>query len=104
MRKEPEELEEMGTEMPHTFLSLGAAATLEVPIEEVAGDPEAWPEEFEVLTSDLDWVIIRENSEGEYAGHGGTTHGHSSNTVATEVSIFTRVGIERIFRNARPPG
>jgi len=50
--------------------------------------------------SDLDWVIIRENSEGEYAGQGGTTHGHSAHAIATEVSIFTRVGIERIMRFA----
>jgi isocitrate/isopropylmalate dehydrogenase len=49
---------------------------------------------------DLDWVIIRENSEGEYAGHGGTTHGHGPNAIATEVAIFTRVGIERIMRFA----
>lgn len=49
---------------------------------------------------DLDWVIIRENSEGEYAGQGGTTHEHSPHTVATEVAIFTRVGIERIVRFA----
>ena len=50
--------------------------------------------------SDLDWVIIRENSEGEYAGHGGTTHAHAAHTIATEVAIFTRVGCERIFRFA----
>ena len=50
--------------------------------------------------SDLDWVIIRENSEGEYAGHGGLTHGHSDNGVATETAIFTRVGIQRIARYA----
>lgn len=49
---------------------------------------------------DLDWVIIRENSEGEYAGQGGTTHDNSPHTVATEVAIFTRVGIERIMRFA----
>jgi len=49
---------------------------------------------------DLDWVIIRENSEGEYAGQGGTTHGHSKNAIATEVAIFTYVGLERIFRFA----
>ncbi|KAK3113992.1 hypothetical protein LTR53_008129 [Teratosphaeriaceae sp. CCFEE 6253] len=49
---------------------------------------------------DLDWVIVRENSEGEYAGQGGTTHGHASNAVATELAIFTRVGIERIMRFA----
>ena len=49
---------------------------------------------------DLDWVIIRENSEGEYSGQGGTSHESSPHTVATEVSIFTRVGIERIMRFA----
>lgn len=49
---------------------------------------------------DLDWVIIRENSEGEYAGQGGTTHENSPHTIATEVAIFTRVGIERIMRFA----
>jgi isocitrate/isopropylmalate dehydrogenase len=48
----------------------------------------------------LDWVIIRENSEGEYAGQGGTTHENSPHTVATELAIFTRVGIERIVRFA----
>lgn len=49
---------------------------------------------------DLDWVIIRENSEGEYAGQGGTTHENFSNAIATELAIFTRVGIERIMRFA----
>lgn len=49
---------------------------------------------------DLDWVIIRENSEGEYAGQGGTTHEDSPHTIATELAIFTRVGIERIMRFA----
>ncbi|KAF4637719.1 hypothetical protein G7Y89_g347 [Cudoniella acicularis] len=49
---------------------------------------------------DLDWVIIRENSEGEYAGHGGTSHAGQSWSVATEVSIFTRHGVERIMRFA----
>ncbi|KAJ7093886.1 hypothetical protein B0H15DRAFT_1020572 [Mycena belliarum] len=52
--------------------------------------------------SALDWVIVRENSEGEYSGHGGTTpsSAHAAHTVATEVSIFTRVGIARIVRFA----
>lgn len=49
---------------------------------------------------DLDWLIIRENSEGEYAGQGGTTHESSPHTIATELAIFTRVGIERIMRFA----
>ncbi|TVY83087.1 putative tartrate dehydrogenase/decarboxylase TtuC' [Lachnellula suecica] len=49
---------------------------------------------------DLDWVIVRENSEGEYAGHGGTSHTGEAWSVATEVSIFTRHGVERIMRFA----
>jgi tartrate dehydrogenase/decarboxylase/D-malate dehydrogenase len=49
---------------------------------------------------DLDWVIVRENSEGEYAGHGGRAHKGLPEEVATEVSIFTRVGVTRIMRYA----
>jgi tartrate dehydrogenase/decarboxylase/D-malate dehydrogenase len=49
---------------------------------------------------DLDWVIIRENSEGEYAGHGGRAHRGLPEEVATETAIFTRVGVERIMRYA----
>ncbi len=49
---------------------------------------------------DLDWLIIRENSEGEYAGNGGRTHRGLPEEVATEVAIFTRVGVERIMRFA----
>ena len=48
----------------------------------------------------LDWVIIRENSEGEYAGHGGISHKGMPWETATEVSIFTRHGVERIMRFA----
>jgi tartrate dehydrogenase/decarboxylase/D-malate dehydrogenase len=49
---------------------------------------------------DLDWVIVRENSEGEYAGQGGRTHRGLPEEIATEVSIFTRVGVTRIMRFA----
>ena len=49
---------------------------------------------------DLDWVIVRENSEGEYAGQGGRTHRGLPEEVATEVAIFTRRGVERIMRFA----
>ena len=51
-------------------------------------------------SGDLDWVIVRENSEGEYAGHGGRAHRGLPEEVATEVAIFTRVGVERIMRYA----
>jgi tartrate dehydrogenase/decarboxylase/D-malate dehydrogenase len=49
---------------------------------------------------ELDWVILRENSEGEYAGQGGRSHRGLPGEVATEVSIFTRIGVERIMRHA----
>ena len=54
----------------------------------------------DVGVGDLDWVIIRENSEGEYAGQGGRTHRGLPEEVATETSIFTRRGVERIMRFA----
>jgi tartrate dehydrogenase/decarboxylase/D-malate dehydrogenase len=49
---------------------------------------------------DLDWVIVRENSEGEYAGVGGRAHQGHPIEVATDVSIMTRAGVERIMRYA----
>ena len=54
----------------------------------------------DIRPQDIDWVIIRENSEGEYSGHGGRSHRGSNIEVATEVSIFTRAGVERIMRFA----
>jgi tartrate dehydrogenase/decarboxylase/D-malate dehydrogenase len=50
--------------------------------------------------AELDWLIIRENSEGEYAGHGGRAHRGLPEEVATETAIFTRRGVERIMRYA----
>lgn len=50
--------------------------------------------------ADLDWVIVRENSEGEYSGQGGRSHRGLPEEVATEVSVFTRAGVERIQRFA----
>jgi tartrate dehydrogenase/decarboxylase / D-malate dehydrogenase len=49
---------------------------------------------------DLDWVIVRENSEGEYAGVGGRAHQGHPIEVATDVSVMTRAGVERILRFA----
>ena len=51
-------------------------------------------------SEDLNWVIVRENSEGEYAGVGGRAHQGHPIEVATDVSILTRVGVERIMRYA----
>ena len=50
--------------------------------------------------ADLDWVIVRENSEGEYSGIGGRAHQGYPFEVATDVSMMTRVGVERIMRFA----
>jgi len=49
---------------------------------------------------DLDWVIVRENSEGEYAGVGGRAHQGQPIEVATDLSIMTRAGVARIMRYA----
>src|SRR6478609_2697911 len=53
-----------------------------------------------VGVGDLDWVIVRENSEGEYAGMGGRAHRGLPEEVGTEVAVFTRVGVTRIMRYA----
>ncbi|MEY3380087.1 MAG: hypothetical protein RL468_685 [Pseudomonadota bacterium] len=49
---------------------------------------------------DLNWVIVRENSEGEYAGVGGRVHQGHPTEVATDVAMHTRTGVERIMRFA----
>ena len=49
---------------------------------------------------DLNWVIVRENSEGEYSGVGGRVHQGHPIEAATDVSIMTRAGVERILRFA----
>ncbi|MGX5831802.1 tartrate dehydrogenase [Mesorhizobium sp. 43Arga] len=54
----------------------------------------------DVGPGDLDWVIVRENSEGEYSGQGGRSHRNRPEEVATEVSIFTRAAVTRIMRYA----
>jgi tartrate dehydrogenase/decarboxylase/D-malate dehydrogenase len=53
-----------------------------------------------VAPGDIDWVIVRENSEGEYAGHGGRAHRGHPEEIATETAIFTRAGVTRIMRTA----
>ena len=54
----------------------------------------------QVNGSELDWVIVRENSEGEYSGVGGRAHKGLPIEVATDVSMMTRAGVERIMRYA----
>lgn len=53
-----------------------------------------------VAGPELDWVIVRENSEGEYAGVGGRVHQGMAIETATDVSLMTRTGVQRIMRFA----
>jgi tartrate dehydrogenase/decarboxylase / D-malate dehydrogenase len=50
----------------------------------------------------LDWVVVRENSEGEYAGLGGRNLAARGpgNEVAVQTALFTETGCERIMRFA----
>src|SRR5690242_8259561 len=50
----------------------------------------------------VDWVVVRENSEGEYAGLGGRALGGRGpgNEVAVQSALFTAKGCERIIRYA----
>ncbi len=52
------------------------------------------------VVSGIDWVIVRENTEGEYSGSGGRVHRGLPDEIATETSVFTRRGVERIHRFA----
>ncbi len=49
---------------------------------------------------DFDWVIVRENTEGEYSGIGGRAHRGHMGDVAMDTAVFTRTGVERIHRFA----
>jgi tartrate dehydrogenase/decarboxylase/D-malate dehydrogenase len=54
----------------------------------------------DVGPDDLDWVIVRENTEGEYAGAGGRVHTGHPEEVGMDVAVFTRAGVERVQRFA----
>ncbi|WP_026918247.1 3-isopropylmalate dehydrogenase [Gordonia shandongensis] len=49
---------------------------------------------------DIDFVVVREGTEGPYTGNGGAIRVGTPNEVATEVSVNTRFGIERVIRDA----
>ena len=53
-----------------------------------------------VNDKELDWVIVRENSEGEYVDNGGTLAADTPHEVAVQTAIHTRQGIQRIEKVA----
>lgn len=49
---------------------------------------------------DIDFVVVREGTEGPYVGNGGAVRVGTPQEIATEVSINTAYGVERVVRNA----
>src|SRR6187200_383789 len=62
-----------------------------------------------VAPNGIDFVVVREGTEGPYVGNGGSLRAGTPNEIATEVSVNTRFGVERVVRDAfaraqaRPP-
>lgn len=52
------------------------------------------------VESRIDFVVVRENLEGEMVGHGGVSGGDSPAGVATDLTVVTRHGTERVARFA----
>ncbi|MFM1651785.1 tartrate dehydrogenase [Brevibacillus sp. B_LB10_24] len=50
--------------------------------------------------SDLDFIVIRENNEGEYSNMGGRIYEGTNLDMAIQNSVFTRTGVERVLRYA----
>ena len=53
-----------------------------------------------VAPQGIDFVVVREGTEGPYVGNGGTLRTGTPAEVATEVSVNTRFGVERVVRDA----
>jgi len=49
---------------------------------------------------EIDFVVVREGTEGPYVGNGGTLRAGTPHEVATEVSLNTAHGVERVVRDA----
>ena len=49
---------------------------------------------------DIDFVVVREGTEGPYAGNGGSIRKGTPHEIANEVSVNTAFGIERVVRDA----
>ncbi|WP_449433343.1 tartrate dehydrogenase [Pseudomonas putida] len=50
--------------------------------------------------SDIDFVVVRENTEGEYSSVGGIMFENTENEVVLQESVFTRRGVDRILKYA----
>ena len=52
------------------------------------------------VPEDVDFVVVREGTEGPYVGNGGTVRRGTPHEIATEVSVNTAYGVERVVRDA----
>ena len=55
---------------------------------------------FTLPEKDIDFFVVRENTEGTYAGEGGFLRKDTPNEIATQGSVNTRLGVERVIRYA----
>ncbi len=69
----------------------------ERPCKPLAGAPQYLKDP---RAKDIDMLVIRENSEGEYVGQGGRLAAGTVNEIATQIELFTYRGAERIIRHA----
>ena len=53
-----------------------------------------------VTDAGIDFVVVREGTEGPYVGNGGAVRIGTPHEIATEVSVNTRFGVERVVRDA----
>jgi 3-isopropylmalate dehydrogenase len=62
--------------------------------------PGVWTPIKDKGPEEIDFVVIRENTEDMYVGTGGFAHYGTPDEVATQVAVYTRKGTERIIRYA----
>ncbi|MQY12173.1 3-isopropylmalate dehydrogenase [Streptomyces sp. RB5] len=70
------------------YVNLRPSKLLPSAVTPLAGDPE------------IDFVVVREGTEGPYTGNGGSLRTGTPAEVATEVSVNTAYGVERVVRDA----
>src|SRR5699024_6139421 len=69
----------------------------ERPCKPLPGAPQYLKDE---RAADIDMLVIRENSEGEYVGQGGRLAAGTQNEIVSQVGLFSYRATERIIRHA----
>ena len=82
------------------LLNLRFALDLYINLRPVKLYPNVWTPIKDKGPEEIDFVVVRENTEGIYTGTGGFFKKGTQDEVATQVSINTRFGVERCIRYA----